>query len=751
MQLPIISTEQHTVVKKLNRNNVIVDSVAGSGKTTTNLYIAKQYSDRNVLLITYNKKLKFETREKVTNCNINNMEVHSYHSFCVKYYNRKCFTDTIIRNVVSSNTAPLKQFTYDIIVLDELQDMSMLYYELVCKIYNDNDNNNTPKICVLGDVNQCIYEFNGADRRYIQYSDKLLKLNKFKWCKCNLKSSYRVPSAIASFVNNCMVNHDRIISVYESKNPPNYVICNVFDESVNSRPYHALLVNLEKYTPDEIFILAPSLKSSNSAPRKLENLLKQKHDNVPIYVPSSDESKLDEEVIKGKIVFSTFHQAKGMERKLVIVFGFDDSYFKYYKPNYNVNTCPNELYVAVTRAKEKLILIHHYQNNYLQFINIDNLSNYVKIHGKLSKRKQCDRVNNTIEKSVTELTKHLPYYVVDNCIGYLKVNRLRNVSEKIKINNKIKYDDLCEDVSAINGISIASYYELCKKQEMNILNYCLNPPHHVIDENRLHEFHASHLHNLQRIKNNNTEKKYLLYIATIYNSLTSMYLFQSYQIKKFNWISCEQFDECYERLETLNISNKASIEHASIIRDTGNNPELKQYAITGRYDCYDKGNIYEFKCTTELEKEHYLQLAIYMYMHKAQCYNNTVCNGIDNVCVGDVIEYVVDCDIFSGVVKHRFKNKSIRVKCNNGTIHIIEIDNVRHNMSYEKKHKYNLKSNYYLYNILTDELVNIMCSYAKLTNMMIYLIQCKFSNISAISDNDFIKDNLKVFCKYVLE
>ena len=40
-KLPEISTEQKYIIDSIQNNNVIVDSVAGSGKTTTNLFIAK--------------------------------------------------------------------------------------------------------------------------------------------------------------------------------------------------------------------------------------------------------------------------------------------------------------------------------------------------------------------------------------------------------------------------------------------------------------------------------------------------------------------------------------------------------------------------------------------------------------------------------------------------------------------------------------------------------------------------------------
>ena len=67
-----------------------------------------------------------------------------------------------------------------------------------------------------------------------------------------------------------------------------------------------------------------------------------------IYVLLSDEEKLDSDVLKNKLVFSTFHQAKGLERKFVTI-------------------CSNEFYVAVTQASERLILLHDIKHNFLNF------------------------------------------------------------------------------------------------------------------------------------------------------------------------------------------------------------------------------------------------------------------------------------------------------------------------------------------------------------------------------------------------
>ena len=138
-ELPEISYEQNNVINFLQKgNNVIVDSVAGSGKTTCSLYIAKTFSQQNILLLTYNSKLKTETREKVRKYEIKNMEVHSYHSFCYKYYDKNCKKDSGIEHFLfKKKIPPNNNFMYDIIILDETQDVTPLLYKVVCKIFKE--------------------------------------------------------------------------------------------------------------------------------------------------------------------------------------------------------------------------------------------------------------------------------------------------------------------------------------------------------------------------------------------------------------------------------------------------------------------------------------------------------------------------------------------------------------------------------------------------------------------------------------
>jgi len=174
--LPPKTKEQEEIIQKLENNNLIIEAVAGSGKTTTSLYIAKNFQNLKILLLTYNSKLKAETRKKVFSLGIKNLEVHSFHAFGYKYYNeKKCTTDRGIHEIINQKTKPALAFKFDLIIIDEAQDITPLYYEFICKIIVDNGL--SARICLLGDKNQSIYSFNNADSRYLSLADHFFSFN----------------------------------------------------------------------------------------------------------------------------------------------------------------------------------------------------------------------------------------------------------------------------------------------------------------------------------------------------------------------------------------------------------------------------------------------------------------------------------------------------------------------------------------------------------------------------------------------
>lgn len=780
------SPEQQKIVNYMRKHNVIVDAVAGSGKTTTILSIAKEIRE-SILLLTYNKKLKFETRERKNREGLDNLEVHSYHSFCSKYYGENCKTDIGIKKIISDNKKFNNFAGYDIIILDEAQDMTEIYYTIVLKILKDNNEANPwiekfTKICLFGDKFQNIFTFNNADDRFLRYADRLFPSYNYEWRHATLSVSFRMTIENAKFINSCALKMDRILSQKHGPKP-DYYICNMFDET---KLYDIIkkYLNIEGKTNglnySDTFILAPSVRNSKTPIIQLANLLSKK--GIPIYVPTSDEEELDDDILKGKVVFSTFHQTKGLERKLVIIFNFDDSYFKYYDKNANINICPNVIYVALTRAIDKIVLLHHCGNNYLPFLNTKNIQKiceYYKLETKPIKNNE--QVNNAIDTSVTDVTRHLPIEIINNALKYLKLTNISQKMEAINIPIKTKQDDLWEAVSEITGTAIPAYFQYKKTGKMEITNQTIE----------------------------NLEPETLLKLTNEYCSKGSGHIFKLVQIKNYDWLTQENLDDCCSLLSKF-VSNDAMFECRI---DMENVPELGNRKLIGYIDCVDGDNIYEFKCTKELEDTHILQLALYKYILELQfcikkyklqyqgiakikpladklkiIYKNMYNISKNNLEIGDTIEFILNSEKHIGTVYGKCKNGTLKIEIENYQKKKVRINNTdnfkiickvlsnetlidknyletlikdikkEHNLISENEQienneqianddsfmlswipqDYTIKHKYFLLNILNGQMIQIESNIQDLRKMVEYVIKCKYYNDDVISDNQFI-------------
>jgi len=675
-ELPKLSIEQQDILNKLEgmpMANVVTNSVAGSGKTTTNLHIAQKFNTKKILLLTYNAKLKIETRERAQKHNLDNLEVQNYHSFCVKYYDERCYDDMVLKNILRKKLPKKHNFSYDIIIIDEAQDVNPIFYELICKIYTDN--NLKAQICILGDEYQSIYGFNGADQRYIKFADKIFNLNQLAWESCILSTSFRITHNMALFINKCLLSNqnglkDRIFANKKSIYKPRYIICDTFGSTlgISNRTVDEILYYFELgYKSEDFFILAPSVSSLKSPVRVLANELSNKH-GVPMYIPVSDDEKIDEDIIRGKMVFSSFHQSKGMERKVIIIFNFDNSYFKFYKKDENPDECTNDLYVGVTRGLEHLTVFHHYQNNYLPFLNQEKLQDYTYFEEHIPLNIDEKDNRKIMKTTVTELIKNLPINVIEEAITFFDRELVRNKKSKINIPVKINDKFGSESVAEITGLAIPLYHEYTTKGKITVL---LN----------IRKEHP-HLTDIMKIDMNNINEKDILVLSNYWNAMKSGYVFKVNQIKNYEWLSRENLDLCIERMNTLNLSFRCRYE-----KEMSKEKEVELYnrRIIGHIDCIDNLDIYEYKCVDELVNEHFIQLAVYAYLQEMAGAESPVTNK---------------------------------------------------------------KYNYYLYNILTDEMYKINSDLERLREMMKFLVWNKYFNKVKITDEEFIEKQNMIFGKY---
>lgn len=685
--------EQQAIVDSvINGYNVKVDAVAGSGKTTTALHIAKNCSDKKVALITYNKKLKDETNQKVIDFNFANMEVYTYHGSCLRFYleaNGELIDDLKMKECIDKNFNCIKELNlnYDIIIIDEVQDMNITYCKFIRKLIGDNKSNSPDKlntcIVIFGDKNQCINQYNAANFRFLTMGEDIFRNNN-KWVSLKLTETFRVPQEICDFLNDCMLQETRMVSRGKDGKPkycgykPRYFITSSFTRAsegcdwVLKEVLYYLNLKDENgkklYKNDDIFILAPSVKNKadNQSPvillaNELSSRCKHYIQNINndndndnyssndtmVYITNDNDCEIDEKIMKHKIVFSTHNSVKGLERKVIIIFNFDNSYFEYFDKETEPHNCPNRLYVGVTRSQERLSMIHHFENDYLPFLKgkdneekINNIKKYCDVNptdggGNIFKNLDTKELKDTkpIKHAVTDLVKYLNVEVVFKLKQLFLTEKVqRDEGFKVELESMNEQSkERWEVVADINGTAIPLYFGI---KYMNKL----------------------HLNTTGVKLTGEKDNVKILLMANIMKSKIDHSYYKLNQIKKYNWLTQESLDICTDRLKNLmdeGYIKKDGEFNESIGIEADNGVKFK---LNGEMDYVDDNTVIEFKCVNKLDDSHFIQLLLYKYI------------------------------------------------------------NEMNNKYYE---------NYYVYNILSDELYKIECSFENLENIINILIKNK--------------------------
>jgi hypothetical protein len=589
-----LSDEQETIVNSIKANdNIIVNAVAGSGKTTTVLGIASQ-TNKYVIQITYNKDLRQEVLDKVKKHRLHNLEVHTYHSLTLKYYDARCKNDEVMRNVILGDKPVRRAIEpYDVLVVDEAQDMTNLYYRMIIKFINDSPR--YPQIVIMGDEYQGIYQFKGADIRFLTLADRIWSCD---MQRLTLNTSYRVTNQIASFVNNHMIGEQRISAIKEGCKVT-YMRCNVYrdEDHINAIIKSEIDKGLEA---EDIFVLAKSLKSDKHPARKLEHYLVSL--GIKCYISSAKEQKLGSRVIKGKAVFTTFHQAKGRERKLVIIYGFDESYYRYEDDNHS-NTCPSALYVGATRASQRLILLE--SGAPLRFLKNVGDNDYTDVITLAKPSKTPQMKTDDIYTSPTALVK----YLSDDTTNLLlaKVKELIITRESSGHVCDIPCEIVCDDgkveeICDINGIAIPGLWQQWNIGSSDVYKHIYNAS--------TDRFYLNAIKNAK--KYNNFVERYL-YMTNVYISVRNNEYYRIAQLDKYNWLTQDMVGKCHANID-MHLTKDLKFEVGVNNKKTPYVWNGYSVIFNGIIDAHNDEMIWELKCVAELTLEHYLQLVIYAFI-----------------------------------------------------------------------------------------------------------------------------------------
>jgi hypothetical protein len=194
-------------------------------------------------------------------------------------------------------------------------------------------------------------QFMGADHRFLTMAAELLGdvAAPLPWCNMQLSTTFRLPWAVAEFLNVNVLGFPLFLSPKPrgSGVPVRYYTGNTFTIVRKLAQIIASKIKNGELRPDDIFVLAPSTAASGNSDdaqtsmladaakpaagshekpiHVLGNILKSEH-GIPCYSPSEDVS-VGDLAARGKVVFCTMHQSKGLERACVVLFDFSKVYY----------------------------------------------------------------------------------------------------------------------------------------------------------------------------------------------------------------------------------------------------------------------------------------------------------------------------------------------------------------------------------------------------------------------------------------
>lgn len=633
--------QQHIIDLIAQQKSVFVDACAGSGKSRTVLSCAAQMSQLQFLQVTYNKNLRKEVQENVKHLGLNNIQIHTYHSLAYNYYGTDGQTDEGLRNILRESRQPIRPLKeINILVIDEAQDMTKLYFDILWFFLIQLGK--PVQLLVLGDKRQGLYEFKGADIRFLTMANECWKHHPFllspEFEFTSLNTSYRITIPMANFVNQYLLGEDRL-NACKTGVPVIFVRKDRYsNEKTLIGMIYTLIQQGAKF--EDIFILCGSVKGNTV--RRLENLLVEK--NMPCYVPFTDNQEdLDQRIIDKKIVFSTFHTVKGRQRKYVFVLEFDLSYFLYNARTHEHDICPNTIYVACTRATEKLVVFEnnecepfpflqksHYDMTQSDFISFKGLPCVQRPMALITKSNPTNKYVLTPTKLIRFLSEH----VLDKITPILQ-NLFESIqppeSDTLSIPSVYETENgFFEDVSDVNGIVLPIiFYDQLSATKTPILQNLVR--HYMKDvKPKQHSF----LHTLVGSMPNKCETiQDYLYMASLSITAQEKLYSRITQISRneYNWLLPTMIDSCCERYSKV-IGEECEkgdwVAEHTIIHETNESDHIyidsyfhsigisnAVFRFTARTDFMSRDSIWEMKCTGQLTTEHKLQLVIYMWLY----------------------------------------------------------------------------------------------------------------------------------------
>jgi hypothetical protein len=278
--------------------------------------------------------------------------------------------------------------------------------------------------------------------------------------------------------------------------------------------------------------------------------------------------------------------------------------------------------VALTRAKEELILIHDKKNSFLPFLRHELLIKYTtyqntlqhkQVAGVFSSREESEKEGKAKKErlSILEMTKYIPADILQECMEYIHVQTLESTKKEdmsFQFSTKVAQGEGYENVAEITSVAIPTYFEYFHTGKSSLRTWKRKDNR---DKPSLGDTIVNTMNTM-----NSMDIPSLLEAVNGWCSEKSGYHFKKSQIVDYSWLNQQLLeDACVRLLSMLQRTNKSitSLQYEMLWERSYHETVL--YGFTDMVDISQSmGCIYELKIQKEVESVHFIQCALYLWL-----------------------------------------------------------------------------------------------------------------------------------------
>jgi hypothetical protein len=364
--IKVMDAQQEQLARSLGDEHRVIHGVAGSGKTMILGFRAMQLARelaKPVLVLCYNKTLAARLGQLMGERGLaDKVDVRNFHAWCQQmlqaYHvplpekDENYFSAMVAKVMDGVERGQIPRFQYGAVLIDEGHDFEPDWYKLIVQMIDPSTNS----LLVLYDDAQNI-NGSASRRKFTWKSLGVQAQGRTTILKLNYRNTLEILAVARSFANELL----------DAQAGEDDGVPLIAPESAGRRGALPELIRVE-HARDELPCLVQRIREEQARGRRLDDIavlyrygwqgdkLREAltRAEIPCRVAEGkDKSSLF--VVKDCVKLITMHSSKGLEFPLVII-----PYLgQLPKPGEDESYEARLLYVAMTRATERLLLIHH--------------------------------------------------------------------------------------------------------------------------------------------------------------------------------------------------------------------------------------------------------------------------------------------------------------------------------------------------------------------------------------------------------